>query len=601
MRTKGQWLNNNVMQCRASFSSRYSLVPHATASKRIVVGGGAGGPPHRCQQQSAVPRPLGKAAGEGFNVDSGFETSDFDFTDFAEEMLPSRDFIQPLSLEQDGLVGDGRGIPFRTGAADRRCSGLSARRMSDCPRRMLNLLHGAKHRRKSRISFDFSSDLHQAEKSVQTSPIKHPNKNWRFEDARKAILVEMEAVGQLRKPHVLLLRFPDPDLSKEIVQGFSASIENVIFHRPATPRYCVVHLKPEADVDSVMKHIGRIPFGAGKIMVERKTRNSDQKPVVQPEDIDPYTLFIGNLPNVVTVQTVKQMFPAAKRIDIGHAQRIKHTRYAFIRFTNVDEAIQAFQANHNKVIDGKNIIIRFRRHNAPIALPEDTTTPKTPKRQKAAGQQQLVVSVEQRPKRLSLVGPVAGTGGHSGTLSTIKTEILDEEADEEPDGVPPAGARIGGRRTNAAQGGGGGGGPLCVIKSEPDDTDIEDSLDHEEEEEDVDNIRDFLEEQEEEEGLNLDEINPDENYCEDDDTDIDSFGKNYWTLEQLRRNATDNGSGSGKNVEEPDLESATKTTSTMLIKRKEHKPPTTVIKTKRRDDQLNDLFSCLEPDDDLSL
>ncbi|XP_053665072.1 uncharacterized protein LOC128714222 [Anopheles marshallii] len=590
MKTKGQ---RALMQCRASVSSRYSLIPHATAKRMMVYGGGGGGSvggsTHRCQQ-SAPPRMLGKAAGEGFNVDSGFETSDFDFTDFAEEMLPTRDFIQPFSLDQDGLVGDGRGIPFRTGAADRRCSGLSARRMSDCPRRMLNLLHGAKNRRKSRISFDFSNDLHQAEKSVQTSPIKHPNKNWRFEDARKAILVEMEAVGQLRKPHVLLLRFPDPHLSKEVVQGFSASIENVIFHRPATPRYCVVHLKPEADVDSVMKHIARIPFGAGKIMVERKTRNADQKPVVQPEDIDPYTLFIGNLPNVVTVQTVKQMFPAAKRIDIGHAQRIKHTRYAFIRFTNVEEAILAFKANHNKVIDGKNIIIRFRRHNAPIALPEDTTTPKTPKRQKPGQQQQqLVVSVEQRPRRLTLVPPGAAPG-HSGTLSTIKTEILDED---EPDG-PPVGKTV--KRYEGA------GGPLCVIKSEPDDTDIEDSL---EEEEDVDNIRDFLEEQEAAEGLNLDEINPDENYCEDDDTDIDSFGKNYWTLEQLRRNgaaaaAGDNGSGSVKN-EEQDLESATKTTSTMLIKRKEHKPPTTVIKTKRRDDQLNDLFSCLEPDDDLSL
>uniref|UniRef100_A0A182TUU1 RRM domain-containing protein n=1 Tax=Anopheles melas TaxID=34690 RepID=A0A182TUU1_9DIPT len=199
---------------------------------------------------------------------------------------------------------------------------------------------------------------------------------------------------------------------------------------------------------------------------------------VQPEDIDPYTLFIGNLPNVVTVQTVKQMFPAAKRIDIGHAQRIKHTRYAFIRFTNVEEAIQAFKANHNKVIDGKNIIIRFRRHNAPIALPEDTTTPKTPKRQKAGGQQQqpqLVVSVEQRPKRLSLV-PAAAGPGHSGTLSTIKTEILDE--DDVPDGAPV------GRNVKRYEG---AGGPLCVIKSEPDDTDIEDSL---EEEEDVDNIRD---------------------------------------------------------------------------------------------------------------
>uniref|UniRef100_A0A182YQC6 RRM domain-containing protein n=1 Tax=Anopheles stephensi TaxID=30069 RepID=A0A182YQC6_ANOST len=299
-------------------------------------------------------------------------------------------------------------------------------------------------------------------------------------------------------------------------------------------------------------------------------------------------MFIGNLPNVVTVQTVKQMFPAAKRIDIGHAQRIKHTRYAFIRFTNVEEAIQAFKANHNKVIDGKNIIIRFRRHNAPIALPEDTTTPKTPKRQKPGQQQQqLVVSVEQRPRRLSLAPP-HGAPGHSGTLSTIKTEILDE--DEADGGVPVA--------RNVKRYEGGPGGPLCVIKSEPDDTDVEDSL---EEEEDVDNIRDFLEEQEEEEGLNLDEINPDENYCEDDDTDIDSFGKNYWTLEQLRRNAGDNGSGSVKNGEEPDLESATKTTSTQLIKRKDHKPPTTVIKTKRRDDQLNDLFSCLEPDDDLSL
>ncbi|KFB48427.1 AGAP004982-PA-like protein [Anopheles sinensis] len=281
--SSGTRCQKEVMQCRASVSSRYSLLPHT--AKRIVVGGGGGGPAgpayQRCQQ-SVVPRLLGKAAGEGFNVDSGFETSDFDFTDFAEEMLPSRDIIQSLSLEQDGLVGaDGRSIPFRTGAADRRFSGLSARRMSDCPRRMLNLLHGAKNRRKSRISFDFSSDLHhQAEKSVQTSPIKHPNKNWRFEDARKAILVEMEAIGQLRKPHVLLLRFPDPALSKEIVQGYSSSIENVIFHRPATPRYCVVHVKPEADVDTVMKHISRIPFGAGKIMVERKTRNTDQKPVL---------------------------------------------------------------------------------------------------------------------------------------------------------------------------------------------------------------------------------------------------------------------------------------------------------------------------------
>lgn len=118
---------------------------------------------------------------------------------------------------------------------------------------------------------------------------------------------------------------------------------------------------------------------------------------LKPEEIDPLTLFIGNLPNAVTVYTVKQMFPTARRIDIGHAQRMKHTRYAFIRFHNVGDAIAAFKANFNKVIDGKNIIVRFRRHNAPIAMPEDTNTPKTPKRQKGLGQ--LFVSVEQKPMR----------------------------------------------------------------------------------------------------------------------------------------------------------------------------------------------------------
>ncbi|XP_049543843.1 protein painting of fourth [Anopheles darlingi] len=475
-------------------------------------------------------------------------------------------------MRDDGSrIKDMQSIPFRVSIGDRRCSGSSARKMTDCPRRMLNLLHGAKHRRKSRISFDFSSELQQSEKSVQTSPIKHPNKNWRFEDARKAILVEMDAYRQIVKPFSLLLRFPDPELNKEIVQGFSSCIENVTFHRPATPRYCVVHLKPEADVDSVIKQITNIPFGAGTISVERKTRNCDLKPVVQPEDIDPYTLFIGNLPNIVTVHSMKQMFPTAKRIDIGHAQRIKHTRYAFIRFTNVEEAIYAFQANHNKIIEGKNIIIRFRRHNAPIALPEDTTTPKTPKRQKG----QLVVSVEQRSKRN------VSASTNRNTLSTIKSEILDEN-----DNNGTANSFL--KCQNGSQ--------ISAVKSENDDTDIENSLDNEEE--DIDNIRDFLEEHEDDEGLDLDEINPDEDYCEDDDTDIESAVKTYWTLEQLQRNANENNSVSGKNDEEP--ESATKTTSTMLIKRKDQKPPA-AIKTKRRDDQLNDLFSCLEPDDDLSL
>lgn len=60
--------------------------------------------------------------------------------------------------------------------------------------------------------------------------------NWNRSDATKALLVEAKAIELLKSPNVLVLRFPDPELNKEIVQGYSTYIENVVFHRPSTPR-----------------------------------------------------------------------------------------------------------------------------------------------------------------------------------------------------------------------------------------------------------------------------------------------------------------------------------------------------------------------------
>lgn len=114
-------------------------------------------------------------------------------------------------------------------------------------------------------------------------------------------------------------------------------------------------------------------------------------------------------------------------------------------------------------------------------------------------------------------------------------------------------------------------------------------------------------EDDEAEDLNLDEINADDNYCEDDDTDVDAIDKNYWTLEQLRSKASNDGTTSVSESIKSDIfmepESATKTScsTTFTTKPKDHKPVSTFIVSKRRDDQLQDLFSCLEPDDDLSL
>ncbi|XP_058838330.1 uncharacterized protein LOC131694008 [Topomyia yanbarensis] len=596
------------MQHRPSISSRCSLFSQKSP------------PGIRRRPKPAQPR-LGKSH-YGFNVDSGFETSEFDLVDFAEDVFNCQDPKPPRLIEEAAAL-----FGLVAGTANRRpTTGHSRVRVTEQPKRSLHPFNTGRYQRRrnrSRVSFDFdpSHDLvddlqssedhrghqspqqqqqHQLTASKQTltaasssspaspaKPIVRPElsqparkMNWNRNDAVKALMVEARAIELLKSPHVLVLRFPDPELSKEIVQGYSASIENVIFHRPSTPRYCMVHLKPDADVERVILQLSKISFGAGKIVVERKTKHVEPKPTAKPEEIDPLTLFIGNLPNAVTVYTVKQMFPTARRIDIGHAQRMKHTRYAFIRFHNADDAIGAFKVNLNKVIDGKNIIIRFRRYNAPIAMPEDTNTPKTPKRQKGAAGQ-LIVSVEQKPNRICGRNDQHRPEIHrSDTLNTIKTEILDDDYVREE-------LRIQSR-----------------VKPEP--PDFPDEKPEVYDEEDDDDIEDFLEDDEDED-VNFDEINADENYCDDDDTDIDALDKNYWTLEQLRNKAGDDASSSASGSKKSDvfieLESGTKTSSTTFNthKTKENKAVSSFIVSKRRDDQLQDLFSCLEPDDDLSL
>ncbi|XP_055625269.1 uncharacterized protein LOC129767968 [Toxorhynchites rutilus septentrionalis] len=577
------------MQYKSSESSRSSLYAHKKPSGFTQ------------RHKPSVPR-LGKSH-EGFNVDSGFETSEFELIDFAEDVFNCQDEHPPQIIEEAAAL-----FGLIAGSANRkRSTNHGHSRTLDPQKRNLGLFQTGRFQRRrnrSRVSFDFDlshdpvddsqlSGNHRRHQSRHSSfgkqivppsvaaeagpPVVHQKMNWNRSDAAKALLFETKAIELLKSPHVLVLRFPDPELNKEIVQSYSTSIETVIFHRPSTPRYCLVHLKPDADVDSVIQQLSKISFGSGKIAVERKTRNVELKPTIKPEEIDPLTLFIGNLPNAVTVYTVKQMFPSARRIDIGHAQRMKNTRYAFIRFRNVHDAIGAFKANFNKVIDGKNIILRFRRHNAPIAMPEDTSTPKTSKRQKGAGQ--LFVSIEQKPNRCERSDKPKLEMYHSDTLNTIKTEILDEEIE-----------KIVRHR----------------VKIEP--PEVPNNELELEESNDEDDIEDFLED-DEDAALNFDDINADENECtaEDDDTEIDALDKNYWTLEQLRSKASDGASTSTSDSKKSDIlmeqESGTKTSSTTFntTKPKDHKPATSFIVSKRRDDQLQDLFSCLEPDDDLSL
>lgn len=70
----------------------------------------------------------------------------------------------------------------------------------------------------------------------------YPTTKWDENDAEKALAAEKEN-AKLLTNQSLIIRFPDPQLNKEMVKEFHGDIENVHFPQASTPRYCYAHLK----------------------------------------------------------------------------------------------------------------------------------------------------------------------------------------------------------------------------------------------------------------------------------------------------------------------------------------------------------------------
>ncbi|XP_003695726.1 reticulocyte-binding protein 2 isoform X1 [Apis florea] len=194
----------------------------------------------------------------------------------------------------------------------------------------------------------------------------YPSRPWNREDAERALKIENE-YNKTIKAQSLIIKFPDPDLNKDIVREFHPGIQNIHFQSPSGPRYCFIQMAENVDIDEAIKELEKIPFGIGHLTVERKSLRDEDNPM--PEEIDPYTLYIGNLPESVNVNEVKNKFPTAARVDVGYAQKMRNTRYAFIRYNSVDESISAYKQAHDLMWDTRSIIVRFRRQRGNTCLP----------------------------------------------------------------------------------------------------------------------------------------------------------------------------------------------------------------------------------------
>ncbi|XP_017838085.1 protein painting of fourth [Drosophila busckii] len=178
----------------------------------------------------------------------------------------------------------------------------------------------------------------------------------RRQNALRALALERELSTKTSPTPTLLIRFPDPEIKLSTVTDLSQSIRDVVFPVSMAQRYCMVHLKPDVDIERTIEDIKRMRFGQGRLHAELKTFTDDE----QADCIDPCSLYVSNIPFNMNAAEIKA-FLNSMRVDIGVMKRQKRARYAFVRYPTAELAMEAFRTLTSKTLQNRILTVRYRR------------------------------------------------------------------------------------------------------------------------------------------------------------------------------------------------------------------------------------------------
>ncbi|XP_017070298.2 protein painting of fourth isoform X2 [Drosophila eugracilis] len=190
----------------------------------------------------------------------------------------------------------------------------------------------------------------------------------RREHTLKALALERELTtkpGQETTTVVLLIRFPDPEITAPMLAGLSKEIRDVVLPISVAPRYCLVHLRAGADVEATIADINKVRFGSGYLKAEVKPFSDEE----QAEFIDPCSLYVSNIPFNMTTSAIKAYFAKAMRVDIGVLKREKRARYAFVRYATPEQTMEAFKELVDSPLNNRTLTVRYRRLRKRAGLP----------------------------------------------------------------------------------------------------------------------------------------------------------------------------------------------------------------------------------------
>ncbi|XP_022217729.2 protein painting of fourth isoform X2 [Drosophila obscura] len=180
----------------------------------------------------------------------------------------------------------------------------------------------------------------------------------RREDSLKCLELEREFVSCEDTPSVVLvIRFPDPEITSSMVTGLSPAIRDVALPSNIEPRYCMAHLKAGADVDATISEINQVRFGNGFLVAERKAFSEEEEAKL----IDPWCLYVSNIPFNMTTSAIKGFFVKSMKVDVGVLRKEKRARYAFVRYASTELAREAFRDLSGSPLHNRNLTVRFRR------------------------------------------------------------------------------------------------------------------------------------------------------------------------------------------------------------------------------------------------
>lgn len=150
---------------------------------------------------------------------------------------------------------------------------------------------------------------------------------------------------------------------------------------------------------------------------------------LKPEDIDPYTIFMGNIHPSIPVQNVKESVKKAFRVDVGFAKKHKFGRYAFAKFRNAADARQAFvtlrQMNDSNA--GMDMVVRFRRLRGNINIngPKPKTVSGTTSQNESKDKEKTHENPEKEPINDIKSNTTASTSIEYITTNLLSNDILD--------------------------------------------------------------------------------------------------------------------------------------------------------------------------------